>query len=659
MHASLDKTGLAFGPPKALPRVALPKTAPLGQILVDQGALSGDDMLRAVAMKTRSEARIGDVLRAQGLVDDAAICTALAAQFDCGVIDLKAAPPDPRLIEILGPAFCLRHGIVPWRRVGVTPVIVTSDPAGFAELRAQLPQTFADALMAVATLNEIESAVSRIAQSELTLRAEERLPPELSSRAWKADRYGQIGLVTCALTLFGLVLSPNWFLLVLSLLAALAVVLTTSLKCAAFVAAVLPRRKEAQFRTSRRKAEPNVLPRISLLVALYDEPMVLPGLVRRLRRLNYPPELLEICLITEVSDRATNRAIGNGALSQPFRHIQVPVGTLNTKPRALNYALEYCQGSIIGVLDAEDAPDPDQLHAVARHFATAPKDVACLQGVLDFYNPRANFLSRCFTLEYAAWFRVFLPGLARLGLVVPLGGTTAYVRRTALVRLGGWDAHNVTEDADLGVRLARNGYRTELVHSITFEEANNRLWPWVKQRSRWLKGYAMTWAVHMRQPSQLLAELGLKRFIGFQILFLGTLMHFLLAPVLVSLWVVPFGFSHPLHSILGDTGTTALFAAFLLTEGVSLALVGAGLIRAGKPKMLVWLPLLHLYFVLASLSLYRALIELSVRPFFWAKTAHGQSKNRRKRFWPRINGAHRKVKARSRHPVSSASRTLG
>jgi cellulose synthase/poly-beta-1,6-N-acetylglucosamine synthase-like glycosyltransferase len=190
----------------------------------------------------------------------------------------------------------------------------------------------------------------------------------------------------------------------------------------------------------------------------------------------------------------------------------VPLGTLQTKPRALNYALSFAKGSIIGVYDAEDAPAPDQLHVVVNRFAQRGPEVVCLQGQLDFYNSHSNWLAHCFTVEYATWFRIMLPSLERLGLAIPLGGTTLFFRRDILESLGGWDAHNVTEDADLGIRLARHGYRTEIIDTVTQEEANARAWPWVKQRSHWLKGYAITYGVHMRSPLKLWRDLGAWRF---------------------------------------------------------------------------------------------------------------------------------------------------
>ena len=186
-------------------------------------------------------------------------------------------------------------------------------------------------------------------------------------------------------------------------------------------------------------------------------------------------------LVLEQHDTVTRDTIARTELPSWISVIEVPsANRLTTKPRALNYALDFCRGSIIGVWDAEDAPEPDQIEKVVTSFQDAPESVACLQGVLDYYNPKTNWISRCFTIEYATWWRMILPGVAQLGLVIPLGGTTLFFRRNILEKLCGWDAHNVTEDADLGIRLARHGYVTELIPTVTFEEANCRAWPWVK-----------------------------------------------------------------------------------------------------------------------------------------------------------------------------------
>jgi len=291
----------------------------------------------------------------------------------------------------------------------------------------------------------------------------------------------------------------------------------------------------------------------------------------------------------------------------------------------MNYALDFCEGDIIGIFDAEDAPDPDQITVVARHFQSAAPDVACLQGVLDYYNPRQNWLARCFTIEYATWFRIVLAGAARLGLPIPLGGTTVYLKRSALKQVGGWDAHNVTEDADLGIRLSRHGYRTILIPTVTREEANNRMIPWIKQRSRWLKGYIITYMVHMRRPFRLLRDLGLRKFLGFQFFFLTTILQFTLAPALWSFWLVCFGYGTPFLDAFPAEWIGGLVALFLLSELVSLAVGFVAVGRTRHEKLMQWVPMMIFYFPMGVFAVYKAWSELIFKPFYWDKTQHGLS----------------------------------
>jgi cellulose synthase/poly-beta-1,6-N-acetylglucosamine synthase-like glycosyltransferase len=305
----------------------------------------------------------------------------------------------------------------------------------------------------------------------------------------------------------------------------------------------------------------------------------------------------------------------------------VPEGQPKTKPRAMNYALDFCRGDIIGIFDAEDAPSPDQLTRVAERFANGPQDLVCLQGVLDYYNARQNWLARCFTIEYATWFRVMMPGMERLGFAIPLGGTTLYFKRSALEKLGGWDAHNVTEDADLGFRLARHGYRTEMLHTTTREEANCHAIPWVKQRSRWLKGYMVTYLVHMRRPGVLLRQLGARKFLGFQMHFVTALSQFLLAPLLWSMWMILLGLPHPLPLVVSDEWIRTMAVLFF---GAEICTMMAGFVAvsgAAHRHLLPWVPTMHFYFPLGVLAAYKALYELIFAPFYWDKTQHGHSLN--------------------------------
>ncbi|WP_317616312.1 glycosyltransferase family 2 protein [Paracoccus mutanolyticus] len=310
-----------------------------------------------------------------------------------------------------------------------------------------------------------------------------------------------------------------------------------------------------------------------------------------------------------------------------MRVVRVPDGPIRTKPRALNYALNFCRGSIIGVWDAEDRPEPDQLHKVARGFHFAAPDVACLQGVLDYYNPRTNWLSRAFTMEYAAWFRGTLAGAAALDLVVPLGGTTLFFRRDLLERVGAWDAWNVTEDCDLGVRLTRRGYRTQMLDTVTHEEACCRLVPWIKQRSRWLKGFVMTWGVHMRDPVGLWRDLGTGRFVALQVQLAASVSQYLLAPVLWSLWLLSLGLPHPVRGLLegrlGGNAIALLFSLFLLAEFLNMAIAAWAVRGRTHRHLLPWVATLHLYFPLGCLAAWKAIYEVVAKPFYWDKTQHG------------------------------------
>lgn len=593
---------------------------PLGQILLEMGAISPGNLLKALALRNRQDVRLGDILLSHGWVSDADLMAGLARQWKATVVDLLAERPDPRLIDAIGPEACLKHGMVPWRRIGGATIIATSRPEHFRDLTASLPDLYAPYRMVLAPERDVHDSLLSRRQTALIRRAEVKVDPAESCRTRNEERASRIAFGTLAAVTLGLWIAPIAVFALLFGWVMLTLIAAMGLKAAAFLAELIGQRRD---RARTPETLPARLPIISVMVPLFRENDIAERLIARLGRLTYPKELLDILLVVEEDDHTTRRALDGKVLPRWMRVVTVPTGPIKTKPRALNYALSFCRGSVIGVYDAEDAPDPEQLHTVARRFAETGPEVACVQGILDYYNPRTNWLSRCFTIEYAGWFRLVLPGLARLGLVVPLGGTTLFFRREVLDRLGAWDAHNVTEDADLGIRLARHGFRTELIDTVTHEEANCRPLPWIKQRSRWIKGYMMTWAVHMRQPRLLWQQLGAKGFLGFQVLFLGTIAQFLLAPLLWSFLLLPFGFDHPLYAALPVPAVWAIAAVFFLSEAANILIGALGLGRTRHGLSLLWVLTLKVYYPLASLAAYKGLVELATRPFYWDKTTHG------------------------------------
>lgn len=594
------------------------RTNPLARYLVQEGLLTEQGAITAEARAQQDGVRLAEVLCAEFGFSALTIADAFSTLYQSAQIDPSDLPPQRELLQKFGAARAIREGILPWRKMGETTVVLTDKPDQFDRHLADISLQFDGVRMAITTRGQIERAVTNLCSQELTLAAETKTPAPMSSRTWqarKAMRFGSLLFIALAVCLF---LFPAITLGGLCAIAILILLLNTSLKIAAAIASTRPIEV-----TDTPDAVAARLPKITLLVPLFRETEIADHLLARLRDIDYPATLLEVFLITECDDAMTREALGKTTLPTWLRPLIVPNGSLKTKPRALNFALDFAQGSIIGVYDAEDAPARDQLRVVAAHFANRGPEVACLQGVLDYYNDATNWLTRCFTIEYATWFRVVLPGLARLGLVVPLGGTTLFFRRDALELLGGWDAHNVTEDADLGVRLARAGYRTELISSVTEEEANGRFWPWVKQRSRWLKGYAITYAVHMRSPVRLWRDLGAKRFFGVQLLFLGTLAQFALAPLLWSFWLIPFGFDHPLLHVLTPVGFWILALAFFASEIISFIISAIALKAANKTWLIKWAVTLQFYFPLAAIAAYKGLLELAWKPFYWDKTMHG------------------------------------
>lgn len=368
------------------------------------------------------------------------------------------------------------------------------------------------------------------------------------------------------------------------------------------------------------------LPRYTVLVAAYREAQVMGDLTCALARLDYPAHLLEILIVLEADDIETIRA-AQAAGIPGARMVIVPPGDPRTKPKALNYALLEATGDLVTVFDAEDRPEPLQLRRAAVALSRDP-ELACVQAGLGYYNSGQNLLTQWFTLEYRIWFQRFLPGLVRSGAPIPLGGTSNHFRRDVLIEAGAWDPFNVTEDADLGLRLQRRGWRIDVLDSVTLEEANSDFVNWVKQRSRWYKGYLQTWLLNLRDPRGSVKAFGWRGFAFVNLFVGGTPLLALFNPLFWGLTILWFA-ARPVF--IAYLFPAPVFYASLAAWIVGNLLLVYGYLLVGTDPVDDRRPLLGaaltvpLYFVMMSLAAYKAVFQLAFSRSLWEKTTHGLS----------------------------------
>ncbi len=371
------------------------------------------------------------------------------------------------------------------------------------------------------------------------------------------------------------------------------------------------------------------LPRYSALVPLYREAAILPELVEAMAALDYPAAKLEVLLVLEASDTETLAALADLDLPGNIRPVVVPDKGPRTKPKALNYALELVRSPYAVVYDAEDIPEPDQLRRALAAFAQGGPEVACVQARLGIHNTRQGWLPRQFALEYASLFDAQLPSLQRLGLPIPLGGTSNHFRVDQLKEVGGWDPYNVTEDADLGFRLARGGYRTLTIASTTWEEAPIALGSWVRQRTRWLKGWMQTYLVHTRRGMRSRNASGRWSWFGLHVLIGGMLLSALVHPAVLAI----IGWQALNGNLLAPNASTIERALIWIgltnfALGYASAILAAAI--ASWRRGWRWLSfeslMMPFYWLLISFASYRALLQLITAPHLWEKTSHGHSR---------------------------------
>lgn len=608
----------------AIPHV----NAHIGDALVRDGLLSRAHLDEALALQARWGTRLGDILLAKGWVRAFDFYRTLSAQFNLPFVDLLKTPPDEKLFAIGDLDLYAQSLYLPWKQEKEGVSIATADPS--EAMLAQLKERYGESARFVITSKfDIIWNVQRVANARLTDKSVlglARLRPDQSARQVFTGRQISVIGVLAALIFACLMVWPVVTLIALNSFLSVFFLLSFGLRAAL---TWVGSHRSIDLKVSDAEVaalEDHDLPVYTILVPMYKEPGTLPILSSALRRMDYPLSKLDVKLVLEEDDMETIQAAKDLGLEGIFEIIRVPHSQPKTKPKACNYALNFARGELLTIYDAEDKPEPDQLKKAVVAFRKAPDNVACIQARLNYFNATENWLTRMFTLEYSLWFDFYLPALEALGIPIPLGGTSNHFKMGVLREANAWDPFNVTEDADLGVRLTQRGYRVGVVNSTTFEEANSHVGNWIRQRSRWFKGYMQTYLVHMRKPVELYRSLGHTGFWGFQFFVGGNILTALSLPFMLVMFVY--------WLATRWSGFDIIFPPVVLYISLFNLIIGNGffiylnMLGAFKRRHYQLMPYaltVPAYWLLMTVAAYKGLWQLIHNPFFWEKTTHGLS----------------------------------
>ena len=646
----------------------------MGEILVDNGVLSPEMLDRRLLEQREQGSPLGRILMAHGDVTRLQLWAALAEAWSIDSIDLIANPPDPALLDGIDSSVLLSERWVPVRveqderggSVAIVAVCDEPDPARGTAIAARLDVR---SVKFVATTDwDVEQAILAAYSEELVTRAAFELAerrPELSAADPVAVWQKVAGLAVPAVLVVGALI--NWRMTLLGVLVVLNAVFCVGVAFKLFACVVgmfKLRRIRVQAQRANEDADrprldsgltdqqihgefrvpadattvgnplvegrtagwdiPDIeLPVFTILVPAYREANVVSEIVEHVSELDYPLSKLQVLLLLEADDTETILAAKAARPPDFVRLVVVPPGGPQTKPKACNVGLAMADGEFLVIYDAEDRPEPGQLREVVATFRTASPETVCVQARLNYFNTETNILTRMFTLEYSFWFDYMLPGLDALKLPIPLGGTSNHFRVDALRELGGWDPFNVTEDADLGVRASAMGLQVGIIDSTTWEEACSEWQAWIRQRTRWIKGYMVTTLVQLKHPLDAWRSLGLRGMVGLVGLIAGTPALFLAAPLVWIFFLYTFlGGVVPQFALPGWT-TTMTFLTLVVGNGAMIALTALAARRRRNNRLAAFALLNPLYWVLHSIAAWRALFQLVTKPSHWEKTPHG------------------------------------
>ncbi|MDX2073400.1 MAG: glycosyltransferase [Alphaproteobacteria bacterium] len=600
------------------------KTVRLGELLTGHDIIDTAQCDKAIARAQHTKTRLGDVLVAEGMLGFRTLYETIAIQHGLPFTDLLKTPPDKALLDARHIDDYLEMRCIPFQKKGVCLILATAE---YSDATREWAAKYygEDVEFVITSPLDIRKTIQAVFAGELrhesTMKLFENAP---ESSALSRTGAGRKIIAMAAFGLLGAALATSFWTSIIAILAAchLLYAATMLFKLVVYAAGL---NRVTSYEATAPAIRDADLPVYTVLIPMYKETESMPHLLSAMHKMDYPASKLDIKLVLEEDDDDTLDAAYALKPRYQFDIIRVPPGLPRTKPKACNYALRFARGEFVTIYDADDRPDPQQLRKAVAAFRSLPDDVICLQARLNYYNVNDNLLTRLFSLEYAMLFHVLLYGMSRLSMPILLGGTSNHIYFARLKQLGEWDPFNVTEDADLGTRLAMRGFKTAMLDSITMEEAPNTLPAWLRQRSRWIKGYMQTWLVHMRRPASLYRGLQLHGFLGFQFFVALSSFSYLTAPVTwigSALWLPDM--APMLPQWLYALGIANL--GIYLTLHVATALHIASLYRKQHAKMMLAALTYPFYLVLHSVASYPALWQLVTNPYAWNKTSHGMAK---------------------------------
>jgi len=612
----------------------------LGTILVNEGAISKEQLERALVFQRKSGGLLGDILLTLGMTTPDKVYRSLATQKQLGRIGKKYDFNEAKKLPFNIARKYQTCVINKQSDRYILAVVRELSPEQLQEvgsfLGTQVEQVLADQ-------HEIDSFLNMTYGYELTDESVNSLintMPENSAVETFTVPQRLTFLAVLVLTILGFIYYPFFTLFIVNAAVQLLYLAIAGFKMHILTVGI---DKGTQLRIPKTEIhllDEKELPIYTVLIPMYQEKReVVSNLLNHLDKLDYPKQKLDVRLLLEEDDRETIEAINSYQLPYYCTPIIVPHSEPRTKPKACNYGLIRARGDYVVIYDAEDRPEYDQLKKAYLAFKELPANYICVQAKLNYYNSNQNLLTKWFTLEYSMWFELLLPGVVQLTVPVPLGGTSNHFKTDFLKEVGAWDPYNVTEDADLGIRIFKKGSETAVIDSRTWEEANSRFQNWIRQRSRWIKGYMQTWLVHMRKPIKFYREIGLSGFMGFQAVILGSVLLPLINPFLWIMLILWYAI-HPAWIPPLFPGPLYYFALFLLIIGNFFFVYSnaAGMFwvihsmekkgeRTPFSYGLVKLALVSpIYWMYMSLASFKALGQLLTNPFHWEKTKHGLSR---------------------------------